>query len=171
MSLGAIITGLGRALVSWGLGGGPEAETQSGPGAITLPRVAALCKITLPRASALCTITLPKVIMANRLNIGDIARIGTADAPIIIRDEDGDVADPETLMVRIKTPLGQRVELTYGETAEVDGDEVIRFAEGHYGLRIAITGDRGVGPYGYTVVTTGVVAAEGDTFTVSELPA
>jgi hypothetical protein len=169
VSLGALITGLGHGLVSWGLGGGEGAEQdEAEPGTIEFVGPAAPTNtITLAGAAApLCTIRL--VGTMSRINPGDIARLPTIE----IRNEEGALADPTTLTIRVKTPLGGTFELVYGTAPTSGPDSVSRTSAGVYVARVRITEERGVGPYGYAVIATGnVEAAEGGPFTVYALPA
>jgi hypothetical protein len=170
VSVGAIVTGLGRAIVSWGFGGGAGDSSSAGPGYLRIPRAAPLCTIVIPRVT---------LMPSNRLHIGDVAAIGrvASDAfptasPILTYDSAGALADPDSLVVRVQTELGVTFSLTYGVTPGVEGgDAVIRYGVGMYGVRIRITEERGTGVYGITIVTDGNEAAEPTTFTVATLPA
>jgi hypothetical protein len=166
VSLGALITGLGRALVSWGLGGSDDAAAvDTGTVAfITLPAARPLYSVTLPAAAPLYTITLPRIM--GILNIGDTALLDQ----ILIKDHLGALVDPATFTVNVTQPSGVVFSLVYG-TAATSGvsDAVIRNSAGNYSVQIEITPARGVGLYRYDVVTTGARAAEDGTFKVFPL--
>ncbi|MGK3995069.1 hypothetical protein [Sorangium sp. So ce1024] len=172
MSLWGLLTGLGHGLVSWGLGGsddGDEPPTPTGaPGTIAfVGRASPVNRIIISGAAApACTIAL--VGTMSRLNPGDIARLPTIE----IRDEDGALADPTTLTIRVRTPLGSTIELVYGTAPTSGPDSVTRTSAGVYVARVRITEERGVGVYGYSVIATGdVEAAESGNFTVYALAA
>ncbi|WP_437310028.1 hypothetical protein [Sorangium sp. So ce388] len=133
------------------------------PAFLTLPRAGALYELALPAVGSLYAITLTRPMA--RLHIGDTALI----AGITIRDRDGDLVDPSSLTVHIRTPLGVAEELVYGVApTSGSGDAVIRTAAGTFDLQIEITEVRGAGMYEYTVVTTGARAAEPGSFKVYE---
>jgi hypothetical protein len=183
VSLGSILTELGHGLVSWGLGGdaADAAAAQDEPGTIVLPRVAVLnlldlpdvatlCEIALPVVAPLCTITLPTEVipMANKINYGDIVKI----TPILCYNSAGALADPATFTARVKAPSGVAFSLVYGIAPTVEGgDAVIRNSIGSYAVHVEMLSSRGLGQFGYSIVTTGNKAAEGAQFLAVELPA
>jgi hypothetical protein len=164
VSLGALVTGLGHGAVSWGLGGGDgeDAPVADFPATIRIPAAASLFSVRIPCAQSLFTITIP--MSTTRLHIGDTLYL----PGIEIRDaRTGELADPDTLTVVVDPPVGAKFSLVYG-TAPDDGaeDAIIRTAAGTFTVQVAITSARGVGPYEFSIVTTGARAAEDGSFRV-----
>lgn len=164
MSLGALVTGLGRALVSWGLGGGSEDDATAAPLFLALPTARPLYSLSLPVASSLYTITITRPMA--RLHVGDTALLD----PIYIRDRTDTLTDPATFTVTVLPPSGTPFSLVYGTAPTTgDGDAVIRRAAGTYAVQIEVTSARGVGLYRGTVATTSGRSAEPFEFRVLPL--
>jgi hypothetical protein len=163
VSLGALITGLGHGLVSWGLGGedGVVASDEF-PATIRIPSARPLFSIRVPSAQPLFTIRIP--MPQNRLHIGDTLYLRGLE---IVDNRTDELADPDTMTVRVHCPSGVTFDLVYG-TAPTSGaeDAIIRDAEGTYTVQVAITAARGTGLYEFSIVTTGARAAEPGEFRV-----
>lgn len=163
MSLGALITGLGHGLVSWGLGGedGGTASVEF-PATIRVPVAQSLFSIRIPVAQPLFAIRIP--MPQNRLHIGDTLYLRGIE---IVDMRTNELADPDTMTVTVSCPSGLKFDLAYG-TVPTSGnvDAIIRTAAGTYTIQVAITPERGTGLYEFSIVTTGARAAEPGEFRV-----
>jgi hypothetical protein len=102
--------------------------------------------------------------MANRLHIGDTNEIVGIETR---RRSTDALVDPTTFTCLVLPPSGASFSLVWGMApSSGTGDAVIRTAVGTFTIQIALTTERGVGLYRYTIVTTGAVAAEPGAFRV-----
>lgn len=164
MSLLGRAVRLGHTIVSWGLGG--RSERDNSIATIQRPAPVVAYSIEIPSAVPAYTISIPSVILphANKIHVGDTVVI----RPIIVRDIDDVIVDPDSFTVLVKPDNATSFSLVWGTAPSTgNADAVIRTAVGTFTVQIEITTARGAGTYAYTVVTTGAVAAEPGIFTVS----
>lgn len=143
MSLGGIVTGLGWAIVTRGLGGGQTGTDTDCAATIRIPAA------------------------PGRWHIGDTVAL----EDVLVRDLDDELVDPATLTVIVRPENSSRFTLVYGSAATSGGgDAIVRTATGTFTIQIAITQARGTGLYQFSIVTTGARAAEDGQFRVLSRP-
>jgi hypothetical protein len=133
----SIITGIGYALVSWGLGGGS--------GSVDEP----------------ATIHVREF---GKVKIGGVAVSPRVEFRSALS---GALIDPTGIVVRVRSPAGDDFEIEYlVSPTNGSGDAIIRDAEGKYSLQIDATEARGVGKYRYVITSTGAKAVDDGEFEV-----
>lgn len=139
MSIGTIVTGLGRAIVSWGYGGGDDVLASEFPARIRIPA------------------------LTDRFHIGDTVAL----EGVLVKNLAGTLVDPVSLTVIVQPEASDRFTLVWGTAlAEGPGDAIIKTATGTFTVQIEITQARGTGLYELAIVTTGARAAEDGQFRV-----
>lgn len=139
MSLGTILTGLGRAIVSWGYGGGDDVLASEFPARIRIPAT------------------------TTRWHVGDTVTL----EGVLVKNIAGTLVDPVSFTLIVQPEVGDRFTLVWGTALEEGpGDAIIHTATGTFTVQIEITPERGTGLYEFSVVTTGARAAEDGSFRV-----
>lgn len=139
MSIGTIITGLGRAIVSWGLGGGDDVLAAEFPARIRIPA------------------------LNDRFHVGDTVPL----VGVLVKNLGGTLVDPVSFAVIVQPAVGERFTLAWGTALEEGaGDVIVNTATGTFTVQIEITEERGTGLYEFSIVTTGARAAEDGQFRV-----
>jgi hypothetical protein len=118
VSVGTILTGLGRAIVSWGLGGGDDALAAEFPARIRIPA------------------------LNTRFHIGDTVSL----EGVLVKTLGGTLVDPVSFAVIVQPAVGELFTLVWGTALEEGaGDVVVITAErgtGLYEYSIVTTGAR-----------------------------
>ena len=139
MSLGTILTGLGRAIVSWGFGGGEDVLASEFPARIRIPA------------------------LTDRFHVGDTVTLQS----VLVKNLSGTLVDPVSFTVIVQPESSDRFTLVWGSTLEEgSGDAIVNTATGTFTVQIEITAERGTGLYEFSIVTTGARAAEDGSFRV-----
>ncbi|MGK3981261.1 hypothetical protein WMF38_57220 [Sorangium sp. So ce118] len=137
MSIGTIVTGLGRAIVSWGFGGGDSSNDF--PARIRIPA------------------------LNDRFHIGDTVPL----EGILVKNLAGVLVEPVSFTVVVQPEVGSKFSLVWGSVPEDGaGDAIVQTATGTFTVQIEVTAERGTGLYEFAIVTTGARAAEDGSFRV-----
>jgi hypothetical protein len=177
VSLGALLTGVGRALVSWGLGGGGEDDAAAAdvPARLVVREWVPLYEITTSSVEPLYTIAASTVEPLYRIEVFPVHQIKVGATATVRRFEvrssvTGELVDFDECTVTVDPEKSDQFALEYG-TAPTDGniDAIVRISEGRYRLQLDITEERGSGTWKYKIVTTGAKAVIDGSFEVFDL--